>query len=244
MDQTSTSEARSDIQTITTGAEFKRWYWRKDELIERARQLQIKTTSGKFIILDRLAHFLDTGEKAFPGDQKPKATSRFDWHAAPLTKGTVITDNYKNSQNVRRFFKAEIGDSFKFSIAFMEWITSNTGKTLEDACAAYLELREKESAPGARTQIKSHNQFNQYTRDFLDDNDPANRTMKNLLSSLNYGIYIDSAHSQPWGSLPGATVSGVGAGLSQSYPVYGRIPAGQTAAVGVITDSVLVTVSY
>ncbi|MGH1330922.1 MAG: Csu type fimbrial protein [Paracoccaceae bacterium] len=74
--------------------------------------------------------------------------------------------------------------------------------------------------------------------------DPSNRKMKNLLSSLNYGIYMDSARTQAWGSLPGATVSGIGTGLNQSYPVYGRIPAGQTAAVGIYTDSVLVTVSY
>lgn len=161
---------RPDIETILTGAELRRWYWRKDELIEHARHLQLKTTAGKFVILDRLAHFLDTGETIFPGDQKIKAISRFDWHAAELTRSTIITDNYKNSQNVRRFFKAEVDPNFKFSIAFMEWIKTNVGKTLGDACTAYLKLRKKEKSFGYRTEIKTHNQFNQYTRDFLDDN--------------------------------------------------------------------------
>lgn len=162
--------ARPDIDSISTGAELKRWYWRKDELIERARALQLKTTAGKFVILDRLAHFLDTGEKTFPGDLKPKPKSRFDWHSATLDRRTIITDNYKNSQNVRRFFKAEVDPNFKFSISFMEWINGNVGKTLGDACTAYLELQEKVKTAGYRTEIKSHNQLNQYTRDFLDDN--------------------------------------------------------------------------
>lgn len=170
MENNKENGARPNIETILAGAELKRWYWRKDELIAHARQLQLKATSGKFVILDRLAHFLDTGEKTFPGDQKPKTTSRFDWHSAELTRSTIITDNYRNSQNVRRFFKTEADPNFKFNIAFMEWIETNVGKTLGDACTAYLALRKKEKSADYRTEIKSHNQFNQYTRDFLDDN--------------------------------------------------------------------------
>lgn len=170
MNDNTETEARPDIETITTGAELKRWYWRKDELVARARQLNLKTTSGKFVICDRLAHFLDTGETTFPGDRKPKVTSRFDWSAEALTTSTVITDNYKNTQNVREFFKTEVDPNFKFSIAFMEWIETNVGKTLGDACTAYCDLRTKQKSAGYRTKIKDHNQFNQYTRDFLDDN--------------------------------------------------------------------------
>lgn len=164
------SESRPKIETIESGTQLRRWYWRKDELTAHARRLGLKTTSGKFVILDRIAHFLDTGEKQFPGDRVARPRSKFDWHSEVLSKDTKITDSYKNTQNVRRFFKTAIGDSFKFDIAFMEWIRTNTGKTLEDACAAYLELRERAKAPGFQTRIKDHNQFNQYTRDFLADN--------------------------------------------------------------------------
>ncbi len=174
MKQDSKTEKRPDIDTITTGVELRRWYWRKDELIQYARQLQLKTTSAKFDILDRIAHFLDTSETKFPGDQKPQKTSGFDWHSEQLSKCTVITDNYKSSQNVRGFFKENIGSSFKFNIAFMEWIKMNVGKTLNDACLAYMNIREMEKSNGFQTEIKSHNQFNQYTRDFLGDNPRLN----------------------------------------------------------------------
>lgn len=164
------NEGRPAIETIETGAKLRRWYWRKDELIARARDLGLKTTSGKFVILDRVAHYLDTGDKQLPGDQSARPHSKFDWHSETLSKDTVITDSYRNTQNVRRFFRAAIGDGFKFNIAFMDWMKANAGKTLGDACTAYLEQRDQAEAPGYQTTIRDHNQFNQYTRDFLEDN--------------------------------------------------------------------------
>ncbi|MCR9138252.1 MAG: SAP domain-containing protein [Alphaproteobacteria bacterium] len=163
-------DGRPEIGTINTGAELRRWYWRKDELTVHARNLGLKATSGKFELLDRIAHYLDSGDKIFPGDQTTRPRSSFDWHSEPLSKDTVITDSYRNTQNVRRFFKAAIGDGFKFNIAFMEWMRSNTGKTLEDACTAYRTFQDQAKTPGFQTTIKDHNQFNQYTRDFLADN--------------------------------------------------------------------------
>lgn len=163
-------EKRPRIETIESGAELRRWYWRKDELADYARNVNVKTTSGKFVILERIAHFLDSGETTYPGDKKRKVKSRFDWHSETLTLETMITDSYKNTQNVRRFFTAEIGAGFKFNIAFMEWMNSSVGKTLSDACAAYREISDQEKSSGFQTNIKDHNQFNQYTRDFLQAN--------------------------------------------------------------------------
>lgn len=161
-------ESRPPIERVPTGAELRRWYWRKDELVAEARRRGLKTSGGKFLILDRIAHCLDTGETVFPGDVRVAPRSKFDWHSEPLTPETVITDSYKNSQNVRRFFKAQLGDGFKFNIAFMEWMRRNTGKTLADACVAYREIRAAEKDTPAT--IPDHNQFNRYTRDFLEDN--------------------------------------------------------------------------
>lgn len=163
-------ETRPDIGTLTSGAEIRRWYWRKDELTAHARSLGLTASGGKFAILDRIAHFLDTGERTLPVADGAKPRSRFDWHRAPLSPETTITDSYKNSQNVRRFFQARIGPDFRFNIAFMEWMTSNVGRTLDDACDAYRSIQALANTPGFKTDIKSHNQFNQYTRDFLADN--------------------------------------------------------------------------
>ncbi len=163
-------ETRPAINTIGSGAELRRWYWLKDELVDHAKACGVKTTGGKFTILDRIAHFLDTGEKTWPGDKKAKVTSKFDWHKEPLSAETVITDSYKNSQNVRRFFQENVDPKFKFNIEFMAWMKANTGKTLADAGDEYLAMRARENEAGFKSKIADHNQFNQYTRDFLEDN--------------------------------------------------------------------------
>jgi hypothetical protein len=56
-----------------------------------------------------------------------------DWHKMPLTAVTKIDSHYKNTQNVRRFFKKEIGEHFHFTREFMQYIKSNTGITLATA---------------------------------------------------------------------------------------------------------------
>ena len=125
---------------------------------------------GKFETLERIAYFLDTGNRDYPQDKVTRPKSKFDWHSADLTPDTVITDNYKNSQNVRRFFKTQVGDSFKFNIRFMNWMRENTGRTLKDAAAAYQVQKAEAAEPGYQSDIAYHNQFNQYTRDFLANN--------------------------------------------------------------------------
>ncbi|MEM9269193.1 MAG: DUF6434 domain-containing protein [Pseudomonadota bacterium] len=165
--------ARPAIETITSEAELRRWYWLKSELEAEAKRVGVRTTGGKFTILDRLCHRLETGEQSWPGDVRHRPKSKFDWHSAPLSPETVITDSYKNSQNVRRFFKSQVGEGFNFSIPLMDWMRTNTGKTLADAVEAYHALQAQARAPGARSTIARDNQFNQYTRDFLADNPGA-----------------------------------------------------------------------
>ena len=73
---------------------------------------------------------------------------------------------------------------------------------------------------------------------------PAARQLRNGINALTYGLFIDPGRSQVWGGTPGTGVSGVGAGANRAIPVYGKVYAGQTALVGIYTDSVVVTVAY
>lgn len=67
-----TRENRPEITTFTSGAALRRWYWMKSELVTQAKAYGLRTAGGKFTILDRLAHYLDTGEKTWPGDIRSK----------------------------------------------------------------------------------------------------------------------------------------------------------------------------
>ena len=74
---------------------------------------------------------------------------------------------------------------------------------------------------------------------------PTLRQMSFSGSTVTYGLYQDSARSQPWGNTMGSnTVAGIGTGSSQTLTVYGRIPAQTTPAPGTYTDTIVVTVGY
>jgi len=68
-----------------------------------------------------------------------------DWHSTPLDDGTVIDASYRNTQNVRRYFKRKIGDHFTMNRTFMAWMRANQGETLGAACAAWLEIKEAQT---------------------------------------------------------------------------------------------------
>ena len=55
--------------------------------------------------------------------------NKIDWHSDPLTRDTPITEDYRHTQNVRRFMKSECGEHFKFNRAFMSWIKNGSPKT-------------------------------------------------------------------------------------------------------------------
>ena len=56
-----------------------------------------------------------------------------DWHSAPLSMDTTIDTAYKNTQNVRRFFRQHLGDAFHFDRAFMQYLKTNMGISLQQA---------------------------------------------------------------------------------------------------------------
>lgn len=80
----------------------------------------------------------------------------------------------------------------------------------------------------------------------LNGSSPTARQMKSAASDLvTYGLYRDSAYSQPWGTVAsGQAASGTGVGTAQPYTVYGQVPAQPLAKPGTYTDRIVVTVAY
>ncbi len=62
----------------------------------------------------------------------------FDWHSGSVDRDTIVTENYKSTQNVRRFLKSQCGDSFKFDRTFMKWIKNGQPKTMGDVADEWL----------------------------------------------------------------------------------------------------------
>lgn len=117
---------RPIISNITNGESLKSWYWLKEELVAFCKANKLDYSGVKFEILEKVANFLD-GNDTLQKDSL-KASSKFDWHSAFLNTNTIITDSYKNSQNVRKFFMLHCSESFHFSIPFMHFMRTNIGK--------------------------------------------------------------------------------------------------------------------
>jgi len=153
---------RPPLKEVKTGAEFQRWYWLKKELVAYCREQGLGTVGRKPELERRIVRFLDTGEVVKP--QRQKIESSFDWGRKELVISTVITDSYRNTKNMRNFMKANAGGHFKFSNEFMQWMRDNTGKTLKDALAYWIEPDRKKRYSGYREKPLPQNEYNQFTR--------------------------------------------------------------------------------
>jgi len=69
----------------------------------------------------------------------------FDWHKDTISRDTPIAKSYRNTQNVRHFFKAQCGDDFKFDRRFMAWLKGGAAKTMGEAADEWLRRQTTQS---------------------------------------------------------------------------------------------------
>jgi len=73
---------------------------------------------------------------------------------------------------------------------------------------------------------------------------PVRRMIGGDGSYLNYAVYSDSGYSAVWGATDATDVGVTGTGSAVNSTAYGKVTAGQAAAVTSFADSVLVTLTY
>jgi predicted DNA-binding protein (MmcQ/YjbR family) len=86
-----------------------------------------------------------TGEKSRLVQAAASGSPVFDWHSGPIDRQTPITQSYRHTQNVRRFFTAACGRAFRFNRPFMAWLTDGTPKTMGDAIDEWLRRERARS---------------------------------------------------------------------------------------------------
>ncbi len=160
---------RPELNTEISIEDFKDFYWYKEELIDFCRSENLDKGGGKIELAYRIEKFLQTGER-IPYHEKKSETSRFDWNTEKLTIETEITDNYKNTENVRAFFINQLGDKFKFNVKFMNWMKIAQGKTLGDAIEQWISITNEIRTDKTEKKIAPQFEYNTYIRDFMKDN--------------------------------------------------------------------------
>ena len=174
-----------------SSAEFKEYYFLKEELKEFCRNEGLRVSGSKNQLEERIIYYLDTGKSlddsnSIKKDDKP---IRPNFQKSDKTKATIskeirldsiLGENFKCSEDKREFFEKEIGKGFKFKVKFQKWLKANPDKTYQDAIHAYHELQNSNE----KTEIDKQFQYNQYIRDFFKDND--DKTLNDAIKCWNY----------------------------------------------------------
>lgn len=154
---------RPDLNNNLDSKTFMEYYYLKEELIDFCRKNNLQTTGGKLELTERIAHFLDTGERIYKTH-----TTRKNKIIDEITPDTIIEENFVCSEKHRAFYKEQIGDRFTFNVAFQKWLNNNAGKTYQNSIDAYYQILENKK--NNKTTIDKQFEYNTYIRDFFNDN--------------------------------------------------------------------------
>lgn len=179
------SSNRCRLNKDLDSAEFREYYFLKEELKEFCRNEGLKISGSKNQLEERIIYYLDTGkslDETKPIQNKSNNQSKANKTITQeeIRLDSILGENFKCSEDKREFFVREIGKGFKFKVKFQKWLKSNPDKTYQDAINAYYDLQNSKE----KTEIDKQFQYNQYIRDFFKDN--ADRTLDDAIKCWNY----------------------------------------------------------
>lgn len=178
------SSNRYRLNKDLDSAEFREYYFLKEELKEFCRNEGLKISGSKNQLEERIIYYLDTGKslenKTIQKKSNNQSTSNKTTTHEEIRLDSILGENFKCSEDKREFFVREIGKGFKFKVKFQKWLKSNPDKTYQDAINAYYDLQNSKE----KTEIDKQFQYNQYIRDFFKDND--DRTLNDAIKCWNY----------------------------------------------------------
>lgn len=159
--------------------DFLDFYWLKSELVDFCKENILPYTGSKKDMTETIKYFLETGEVLKVKKKKEScSSSNFE-----ISLNSKIPLNSKTDQKHRLFFKSVIGNFFKFNVTFMDWMKKNSGKTYEEAVKEWHKI-DKEKKQGIKRDISPQFEYNQYTRDFFNDN--PNLTREDCIKCWKY----------------------------------------------------------
>ncbi len=167
-------ESKPKLDKNISIQDFKDFYWYREELVNFCRVEGLAKVGSKLELAERIIQYLKTGKKTVKSKGN-RPSSRFDWGNEKLSRDTIITDNYKNTENVRSFMVKEIGTQFRFNVKFMNWMKTAQDKTLGDAICRWQELNNEAKSNKSKKDIAPQFEYNTYIRDFMEDNPTIGR---------------------------------------------------------------------
>lgn len=175
---------RPELTKELDGNTFREYYYLKEELIVFCRENGISTTGKKLEIVNRIAHYLDTGEILPVHASKMRKSN-----VMHIDDSVIIEENIICSQVHRLYFENRIGPSFSFCIEFQKWLKANAGKTYKEAVDAYKLIRQNKH----KAEIEPQFEYNTYIRDFFFAN--PSLSLKQAVACWNYKKKLPGMHN-------------------------------------------------
>lgn len=161
-------EKRPELTNTISIADFKRFYWLKEELVSFCREQNIPTSGGKIDITNRIIEFLATGIVSSTPQRIHRPTQKID--LSSLTLETLLTKKYTSNETNRAFFKSVIGPHFHFSTRFMNFCKANPDKTYGDAINEWYAEQEDKKDPTYKTELAPQFEYNRFMRQYKEKN--------------------------------------------------------------------------
>ena len=180
------TNTRPQLTKDLKSAEFKEYYFLKEELKDFCKKEGLKVSGSKNQLEERIIYYLDTGKSLDNSrsienkNNYSKSNSNKATTYEEITLDSILGENFKCSEDKREFFEKEIGKGFKFKVKFQKWLKANPEKTYQDAINAYYDIQNSKE----KTEIDKQFQYNQYIRDFFKDND--DKTLNDAIKCWNY----------------------------------------------------------
>ncbi len=168
---------RPNLSKNINSDQFRDFYYLKQELVSFCRAEKLSTTGGKQELTERIAHYLETGEK-----KRAIPANKTTIDIGDITKDSIIENNFRCSEKHRAFFKETIGKLFSFNVIFQKWLKSNSGKTYQEAIEVYYQIVEEKKQ--GLTKIDKQFEYNTYIRDFFADNE--SKTLEDAIKCWKY----------------------------------------------------------
>jgi len=120
-------------------------------------------------LANRIAYFLEKG--VAPAQMMPSPIKKGKQTIEELTLDEFIREGYRSDEIHRAFFKAVIGDEFKFTVGFMQFCKDNIGKkTYADAVAWWLDERKRKQDPNYKPDIAPQFEYNRFIHAYFEAN--------------------------------------------------------------------------
>jgi hypothetical protein len=154
-------------------------YYLKNDLINLCKKHSLPASGSKENLLEYISDFIENKPIKKLTIKLKISNNEFE----PLLK-KIIDKNYSNNEIHRKFFKKAIGEHFKFNVQFMNWMEENKGrKTYKEAVKIYNKIL-LDRKNGKKTVIGKQFEYNQYTRDFFENNPKLNK--EDCIKCWNY----------------------------------------------------------